>query len=120
MCRAYFNAIGSGLLANRSRGIAARRGETSSGLLVVILAWAMMVGPGFDFSYQKLGSGWSTDGEIGFGFAFSTSNGPRHICELSVNRTDALLYPALRLVTFVGWKAAWAIGRRVRATKADR
>ncbi len=30
-----------------------------------------------------------------------------------------LLYPALALVAFVGWKAAWAIGRRERGEADD-
>ncbi len=40
-----------------------------------------------------------------------------HVNEVAVN--PALLYPALALVAFVGWKAAWAIGRRMPARKAE-
>lgn len=78
-------------------------------VLVAILAWAMIQWPWW---YMHL------DGVIDVELP---GKGGTHRTVLESRRPNpALLYPALALAAFVGWKAAWAIGRRVAARKAER
>ena len=69
-------------------------------VLVAILVWAMMQG---EWYYDTIEEGYLI-------------SGPNRGIQVSLVRkyNSALIYPALALAAFVGWKAAWAIGRRVR------
>ena len=83
-------------------------------MLIAILAWAMMEWPWVvqvKYSLRHL------DGPIGNASPYST--GPdifMHDSYMIVPQPNPrLLYPALALAAFVGWKAAWAIARSVAA-----
>ncbi len=81
-------------------------------VLVAILAWAMLQRPFLVTSWDQL----STRKILGQGVGGGVLVGAVVVEVHSLN--PALLYPALALAAFVGWKAARAIWRRVVRRKA--
>ena len=81
-------------------------------VLIAILAWAMTARPYLVYGLVDAAT-YSFPSWIAPPPADHADYGYDWPDYAPVGWNPALLYPALALAAFIGWKAAWAIGRRV-------
>ncbi len=84
-------------------------------VLVAILGWAMTYWP-WVVIHREVKIRPLIEEEIGSG----SHSGTFTYTDLDIEIPNrAILWPALALATFVGWKAAWAVGQRMAGRKVE-
>ena len=84
-------------------------------VLVAVAAWALALGPFVGTTRCDFGEHSNRDYFfVSWGVVNAESTARGHISDLILGPAPEILYPLLALAAFVGWKAAWAIGRLAR------